>query len=132
MEEAQEKDLPQTAMTHLKKIEQKASKEIAATPTVTTNAYGQWLKAVLLHAKLQAEVAPDSLIPAVQRLEQRDHTNEKAGIGAGGNKGFVCTEKAEEGPPRLLPSSTWKKRMRTELFCSSGSSFAVALSSLKR
>ncbi len=82
VEEAQEKDLPQTAMTHLKKIEQKASKEIAATPTVTTNAYGQWLKAVLLHAKLQAEVAPDSLVPAVQRLEQREQVTKELALKA--------------------------------------------------
>ena len=79
-----------------------------------------------------ADTLQAAVVDELQRLEQRDHTDEKAGIGAGGDKGFVCTEKAEEGPPRLLPSSTWKKRMRTELFCSSGSSFAVALSSLKR
>ena len=82
VEEAQEKDLPQTAMTHLKKIEQKASKEIAATPTATTNVYGQWLKAVLLHAKLQTEVAPDSLVPAVQRLEQREQVTKDLALKA--------------------------------------------------
>ena len=61
VEEAQNKDLPQTAMTHLKKIEKKAEQE---------RAYGQLLKSTLLHARLQSEVAPDSLRPAVDRLEQ--------------------------------------------------------------
>ena len=64
VEEAQQKDLPQTAMQHLQKIEKKAQKE---------RAYGQLLKSTLLHVRLQAEVAPDSLGPAVQRLEQLAH-----------------------------------------------------------
>ena len=63
VEEAQEKDLPKTAIQHLKQIEEKAVKELA---------YGQLLKATLLHARLQAEVAPDSLAPAVRRLEQQE------------------------------------------------------------
>ena len=61
--DAQEKDLPKTAIAHLKKIEDKAAKE---------HAYGQLLKSTLLHARLQAEVAPDSLAPAVRRLEQQE------------------------------------------------------------
>ena len=60
VEEAQKKDLPKTAITHLQKIENKARKE---------RAYGQLLKSTLLHARLQSEVAPDSLRPAVERLE---------------------------------------------------------------
>ena len=63
VEEAQEKDLPKTAIEHLKQIEEKAAKELA---------YGQLLKSTLLHARLQAEVAPDSLAPAVRRLEQQE------------------------------------------------------------
>ncbi len=63
VEEAQKKDLPKTAMTHLQKIEQKAAKE---------KAYGQLLRSTLLHSRLQAEVAPDSLRPAVDRLEQQE------------------------------------------------------------
>ncbi len=62
VEDAQEKDLPQTAMASLKKIKDKATKE---------KAYGQLLKSTLLYAKLQAEVAPDSLQPAVQQLEEQ-------------------------------------------------------------
>ena len=62
VEEARQKDLPQTAIQHLKKIEAKAQKE---------RAYGQLLKSTLLHARLQAEVAPDSLRPAVSRLENQ-------------------------------------------------------------
>ena len=63
VEEAQKKDLPKTAMVHLQKIEQKAVKE---------KAYGQLLKSTLQHSCLQAEVAPDSLRPAVDRLEQQE------------------------------------------------------------
>ena len=63
VEEAQKKDLPKTAIAHLQKIEQKAMKE---------KAYGQLLKSTLLHSRLQSEVAPDSLRPAVDRLEQQE------------------------------------------------------------
>ena len=63
VDNALDKDLPQTAMNHIEKIERKASKELA---------YGQLLKSALLHSKLQAEVAPDSLAPAVSRLEQQE------------------------------------------------------------
>ena len=63
VEQAQNKDLPQTAMTQLRKMETKATKE---------KAYGWLLRSSLLYAKLQAEVAPDSLAPAVKRLEQRE------------------------------------------------------------
>ena len=59
---AQDKDLPKTAMEHLQKIEGKARK---------AGDYGQLLKSTLLYSKLQAEVAPDSLLPAVKRLEQQ-------------------------------------------------------------
>ena len=63
VEEARQKDLPKTAMQHLQKIENKAQKE---------RAFGQLLKATLLRARLQAEVAPDSLNAAVLRLEQQE------------------------------------------------------------
>ena len=63
VDDAQAKDLPQTAMSMLKKIEVKAEKE---------KSYGQLLKSALLISKLQAEVAPDSLQPAVERLEQKE------------------------------------------------------------
>jgi len=62
VEEAQQKDLPQTALAHLEKIEKKAQKE---------RSYGQLLKSTLLHARLQSEVSPDSLSPAVSRIEQQ-------------------------------------------------------------
>ncbi len=60
--EAQEKDLPKTAIQHLQRIETKAKKD---------RAYGQLLKSTLLHSRLQSEVAPDSLQPAVSRLESQ-------------------------------------------------------------
>ena len=63
VEDAQAKDLPQTAIAALKKIETKADKE---------KSYGQLLKASLLISKLQAEIAPDSLLTAVERLEQKE------------------------------------------------------------
>ena len=62
VEAAQEKDLPKTALTHLTKIETKARQE---------RAYGQLLKAALTTVKLQGEIAPDSMAPAVKRLEQQ-------------------------------------------------------------
>ncbi len=63
VEQAQDKDLPKTAITHLEKIEKKAQNE---------KAYGQLLRSTLLHAQLLAEVTPDSLAPAVSRLEQQE------------------------------------------------------------
>lgn len=62
VKEAQDKDLPKTAIGHLQQLEAKAAKE---------RAYGQLLKSTLLYARLQAEVAPDSLRPAVSRLERQ-------------------------------------------------------------
>ena len=73
VEEAQNKDLPKTALTHLQKIEVKAAKE---------QAYGQLLKSTLLHARLQAEVAPDSLRPAVSRLEQQEQATKDVALKA--------------------------------------------------
>ena len=61
VEQARQKDLPKTAIEHLQKIETKAQK---------AGDYGQLLKATLLTSRLQAEVSPDSLLPAVKRLEQ--------------------------------------------------------------
>ena len=63
VEQAQNKDLPKTAIAHLEKIEKKAQVE---------NAYGQLMRSTLYHAQLMAEVAPDSLAPAVSRLEQQE------------------------------------------------------------
>ena len=57
--QAEDKDLPKTAISHLEKIEKKAQRE---------KAYGQLLKSTLSHAQLMADVAPDSLAPAVSRL----------------------------------------------------------------
>ena len=61
VKDAEDKDLPQTAITHLTTIEKKARKE---------GVYGQLLKASLYRAQMQAEVAPDSLKPSVERLVQ--------------------------------------------------------------
>ena len=60
---AQDKDLPQTAMTSLQKLQRKAASE---------RHYGQLLKSTLRYARLQAEVAPDSLLPAVERLQREE------------------------------------------------------------
>ena len=62
VENARDKDLPRQALTHLQKIEDKAQKE---------KAYGQLLKATLLTANIQQDIAPDSLAPAVARIEQQ-------------------------------------------------------------
>ena len=63
VEQARDKDLPKTAVAQLEKIEKKAQRE---------QAYGQLLRSTLLHAQLMAEVAPDSLQPAVSRLQQQE------------------------------------------------------------
>jgi len=65
VEEAQERDLPQTELQVLKKIAQKAEKE---------RAYGQLLKASLMQARVQTVVSPDSLKPAVERLQLKVET----------------------------------------------------------
>ena len=65
VENAQKKDLPQTELQVLNKIAAKAQKE---------KNYGQLLKAELLSAQSQCSVSPDSLKPAVARLQQREQT----------------------------------------------------------
>ena len=67
---AQDKDLPKTVLAHLTEIEVKARKE---------RAYGQLLKASLMSARVQGNIAPDSIAPAIRRLElQLEHTHELA------------------------------------------------------
>ena len=77
VEQAQRKDLPKTAMEHLQQIETKAQK---------AGDYGQLLKATLLTSKLQAEVAPDSLQPAVKRLEREAESTKDLAL-----KAVYCT-----------------------------------------
>ena len=62
VDEAEKKDLPQTMSKVLQEIVDKATAE---------RAYGQLLKAELKNAQVKASVAPDSLKPAVEMLEQR-------------------------------------------------------------
>ena len=62
VDEAEKKDLPQTMSKVLQEIVDKAEKE---------RAYGQLMKAELKNAQVKASVAPDSLKPAVEALEQR-------------------------------------------------------------
>ena len=62
VDEAEKKDLPQTMSKVLQEIVDKAEKECA---------YGQLMKAELKNAQVKASVAPDSLKPAVEALEQR-------------------------------------------------------------
>ena len=73
VEQAQKKDLPKTAIEHLRKIEEKAQK---------AGDYGQLLKSTLLTSRLQAEVAPDSLLPAVERLEKETEKTQDAALKA--------------------------------------------------
>ena len=61
VEEAREKDLPQTEITALQKIVDKARKE---------KAYGQLLKAELQVARTRCMVSPDSLEYDVERLQK--------------------------------------------------------------
>ena len=60
--EAEKKDLPQTQREVLEQIVKKAEQE---------RAFGQLMKAELKAAQVQASIAPDSLAPAVKRLEAR-------------------------------------------------------------
>ena len=65
VEEANEKDLPQTEYDLLQKIVAKAEKG---------KDYGQLLTAELQSADVMAHIAPDSLRPAMERLQQRYET----------------------------------------------------------
>ena len=65
VEAARKKDLPQTEQEALRQIVLKAEKD---------KAYGQLLKAELQEARTLCEVSPDSLKPAVERLQQREQT----------------------------------------------------------
>ena len=62
-ENAAKKDLPQTEIEVLRKIASKAEKE---------RNYGQLMKAELNEAATQCRISPDSLRPAVERLEARE------------------------------------------------------------
>lgn len=73
VENAMNKDLPQTAIKHLTAIEKKATKE---------KVYGQLLKAGLFRAKMQEEIAPDSLREAVERLCQQEQKTKDVALRA--------------------------------------------------
>ena len=60
--EAQEKDLPKSEYAVLQQIVKKATKD---------KAYGQLLKAELQGAQAMASVAPDSLLPELNRIRER-------------------------------------------------------------
>ena len=62
VQEAGQKDLPKTEYEVLQQIVDKATKE---------KAYGQLLKAELQGAQVMTTVSPDSLKPAVERIQQR-------------------------------------------------------------
>ena len=69
-EEAEKKDLPRTQYDVLMKIVAKAQKE---------NQYGQLMAAELAGSRVMATIAPDSLQPAVERMEERCRdANDKA------------------------------------------------------
>ena len=65
VESAQKRDLPQTEQQVLNKIATKALKD---------KNYGQLLKAELQAAQSLSSVSPDSLKPAVERLQQREQS----------------------------------------------------------
>lgn len=62
VKEAEEKDLPKTEYELLQKIVEKAERG---------KDYGHLLKAELLGAQVMAEIAPDSLKPAMERIRER-------------------------------------------------------------
>ena len=63
VEEADNKDLPQTKIGVLQKIERKAE---------AGKDYGQLLKASLLNMQTVTSLSEDSLRPAVERLERKE------------------------------------------------------------
>ena len=63
VKDAEQQDLPQTEQQWLQKIADKAASE---------HNYGQLLKAELQKARAQTSVSPDSLLPAVRELQQRE------------------------------------------------------------
>ncbi len=63
VKEADNKDLPQTKIGVLQRIERKAEAE---------KDYGQLLKASLLGVQTAALISPDSLLPAVERIERKE------------------------------------------------------------
>ena len=63
-EEAEKKDLPRTQYDVLMKIVNKAQKE---------GQYGQLMAAELAGSRVMTTIAPDSLQPAVERMEERYH-----------------------------------------------------------
>ena len=70
VDEAEQKDLPRTQYDVLMKIVKKAQKE---------GEYGQLMAAELAGSRAMATIAPDSLQPAVERMEQRYRaTSDKA------------------------------------------------------
>ena len=62
---AEKKDLPKTQLGVLRKIAAKAAGE---------KAYGQLMKAELKTMTVETIVSPDSLMPALRRLETRERT----------------------------------------------------------
>jgi len=73
VKDAENEDLPKTQIEVLDKIVKKAESEAA---------YGQLLKAELTKSKVMASVAPDSLKPAVERLELREQQTEDVALKA--------------------------------------------------
>ena len=65
VEKANEKDLPKTEYDLLRKIVAKAEK---------SKDYGQLLSAELQSAQVMSRIAPDSLKPAMEQLQQRYET----------------------------------------------------------
>lgn len=62
-ERSRQKDLPQTSLSVLSEIMQKAESE---------RAYGHLLKAQFADAEVRYELSPDSLLPAVRRIESAE------------------------------------------------------------
>ena len=81
VEEANEKDLPQTEYELLQKIVAKAEKG---------KDYGQLLTAELQSAEVMAHITPDSLRPAMSRLQQRYEATTSIAVTAA----WVCPSKS--------------------------------------
>lgn len=67
-EKAQEKDQPKTALSHIRKIEEKAEKE---------KQYGHLLAALFTESSILTEISPDSIVPMELRMEAKYKELEK-------------------------------------------------------
>ena len=103
VKQAQQDDLPQTEQEVLRKIIVKAEK---------AKNYGQLLKAELAEAKAKCTVSDDSLMPAVERLKQREQQTRDEVLRAVYNAalGYIYTNNSSLGENRRQTAADYYTR----------------------